>query len=100
MVEKGDDQKLMGIMEEMMAKCWRKLKKMMVGMFPDDGSSGPDHNPAGRTSVLRSRRCVHCDELFLPYAGGTKSRPGDDDPVIAAHLAAQRHFSMRPNLYL
>ena len=79
----------------MLMKCWRKLKKMVT--CPDrDGSSDHQHEA---TSILQSR-AIHCDELFLSSAG-TKSERGDigvddDDPFIAA----QNHFSLRPNIYL
>lgn len=80
---------------EMLVKCWRKLKKMLT--FPDGNS---DHHRA-MPSVAPSR-AVQCDELFLT-SGGKKKRLGDDmdvDPLVAAHLAAQRHFSLRPNIFL
>ena len=82
---------------EVLTKCWRKLKKMVT--CPDrDGSS---YHQYETTSILQSS-AVHCDELFLS-SGGTKSEKGDigvDDPFIAAHIAAQNHFSLRPNIYL
>ncbi|KAH7861636.1 hypothetical protein Vadar_028728 [Vaccinium darrowii] len=83
---------------EMVVKCWRKLKKMIMTSSPDRHS---DHHQA--RPKITSSRVVQCDELFLA-SGGKKRRPGKDDvdvgPLVAAHLAAQRHFSLRPNLYI
>ncbi|GFZ05220.1 hypothetical protein Acr_17g0007920 [Actinidia rufa] len=82
---------------DMLMKCWRKLKKMVT--CPDrDWSSDHQHEAS---SILRSR-AVHCDELYIS-SGGTKSERGDigvDDSFIAAHIAAQNHFSLRPTIYL
>ncbi|KAF9614561.1 hypothetical protein IFM89_019308 [Coptis chinensis] len=41
-------------------------------------------------------RAVHHDELFRKSAKANV----DDDPVLAAFILAQNHFSLRPNIYI
>lgn len=49
-------------------------------------------------------RAVHCEELFLRPEGRKKEHistsENDMDPFILAHIAAQNHFRVRPNIYL
>ncbi|XVE72468.1 hypothetical protein DITRI_Ditri11bG0041500 [Diplodiscus trichospermus] len=48
-------------------------------------------------------RAVCCEELFLPSQRKKGyHRPGDYcvDPFVAAHIAAQNHFTRRPNICL
>ncbi|KAL4385139.1 hypothetical protein GQ457_15G015620 [Hibiscus cannabinus] len=46
-----------------------------------------------KTTSVSPPRAVFCEELFLPAKGRL-------DPFVAAQIAAQNHFSLRPNLNL
>ncbi|KAG6604746.1 hypothetical protein SDJN03_02063, partial [Cucurbita argyrosperma subsp. sororia] len=80
-----------------LVKCFRKLKKMLVS---SNGTKRKQETPASS-----SRRCaVFCEELFLSSKRkkcyGSVSNDVDHNPFVAARLAAQGHFSLRPNVYL
>ncbi|OMP07533.1 hypothetical protein COLO4_07255 [Corchorus olitorius] len=79
-------------------KYGRMLKKMLTS--PDDATNT---SPEANAVSVSPPRAVSCEELFL--ASEKKKghrRPGDScvDPFVAAHIAAQNHFSLRPNIYL
>ncbi|KAA0054493.1 hypothetical protein E5676_scaffold552G00290 [Cucumis melo var. makuwa] len=47
---------------------------------------------------------IFCEELFLPSKKkkcySAVNNDVDRDPLVGAHIAAQSHFSLRPNIYL
>ncbi|KAK8557669.1 hypothetical protein V6N13_008040 [Hibiscus sabdariffa] len=64
----------------------------------------PTAGRSEKTTSVSPARAVCCEELFLPAKGKKGHRfPGDCcrlDPFVAAQIAAQNHFSLRPNLNL
>ena len=79
---------------EKLTKYGKKLKKMV--MFPVKSSE--------KSSVVQPPRPVRCDELFHASEGKrghcTKDIDANVSAVVAAHIAAQNHFSLRPNIYI
>ncbi|KAL3633869.1 hypothetical protein CASFOL_022631 [Castilleja foliolosa] len=74
-------------------KCCRKLKKFIQA----------DKKNGEGTNSNTSPQPIQCDELFLR----TKKRNnrsgnavGGDNLAVRHQIAAQSHFSMRPNIYI
>ncbi|CAN0830670.1 hypothetical protein LINGRAPRIM_LOCUS3335 [Linum grandiflorum] len=76
---------------EKLYKCGKKLKQM-VKFF----TRSCDDYQITKNDVCP--RPVHCEELFLQRRG--RRGLGDDDPFVEALVAAQNHFSLRPNIYI
>ncbi|CAL1407252.1 unnamed protein product [Linum trigynum] len=83
---------------EKLAKFGKKLKQMMRFF-----TKSCEQNDAVSSSLLSSSppRAVRCEELFVSKRG-KHSNDGRDghDPFLAALVAAQNHFSLRPNIYI
>ncbi|CAL1409230.1 unnamed protein product [Linum trigynum] len=80
---------------EKLAKCGKKLKQMMRFL-----TKSCDQNDAV-SSLSSPPRAVRCEELFVSRRGKSRNDGGDDhDPFLAALVAAQNHFSLRPNIYI
>ena len=63
------------------------------------------HAKKHKLKTSTSPPCViFCEELFLPSKKkkcySAVNNDVDRDPLVAAHVAAQSHFSLRPNIYL
>ncbi|CAI0551017.1 unnamed protein product [Linum tenue] len=85
---------------EKLAKFGKKLKQMMRFF-----TKSCEQKDAVSTSLSLSSssppRAVHCEELFVSRRGKSRNDGGDDhDPFLAALVAAQNHFSLRPNIYI
>lgn len=54
------------------------------------------------SSVSSPAFAVRCEELFLSSVGEKchSSEENDMDPFVAANIAAQNHFTLRPNIYV
>jgi hypothetical protein len=78
---------------EKLIKYARKLKKLLLSC----SRSNDQENSASPLCT------VYCEELFLKSAGKKgrfRRNENDMDPFILAHIAAQNHFSFRPNIYI
>ncbi|OVA20032.1 hypothetical protein BVC80_1667g64 [Macleaya cordata] len=77
---------------EKLIKYSKKLKKMVT--FPRKSTS----------SINSPTRAVHCDELYLKSVkkckNGQRNDNTNNDPVLAAYILAQNHFSLRPNFLM
>ncbi|CAI0555236.1 unnamed protein product [Linum tenue] len=81
---------------EKLAKCGKKLKQMMRFF-----TKSCDQNDAVSSLSSSPPRAVRCEELFVSRRGKSRNDGGDDhDPFLAALVAAQNHFSLRPNIYI
>lgn len=49
-----------------------------------------------QATVVSHPSAVRCDELFRPP--NKRCSDQDVDPVVSAYIAAQNHFSLRPNI--
>ncbi|CAK7349051.1 unnamed protein product [Dovyalis caffra] len=93
-------QKPMRIREKL-TECARKLKKIFKFLNRGPGSNYHVVN----YSVPSPHIGVTCEELFLTSGGAQKGHRRNDhsydhDPFMAAHIAAQNHFTLRPNIYI
>ncbi|EEF33438.1 conserved hypothetical protein [Ricinus communis] len=81
-------------LKKLLRCCARKLKTLLVTSF---------RRSCGPAVLFSTPRAVRCEELFLSSEEqNTRTAYYDDDDhyIIAAHIAAQNHFSFRPNIYL
>jgi hypothetical protein len=88
-------QKPKRIMEKL-AKCAPKLKRIFKSLKIDSNSEIVNHS-------VSSPHAVTCEELFLSSGVQNGHRINDDhdhDPFMRAHIAAQNHFTFRPNIYI
>lgn len=69
--------------------CLKKLKKILKTQ------------KEGKSVDGKERFSIRCVELFFPSETekGHCAR-NDASPFIAAHIAAQKHFVFRPNIYI
>jgi hypothetical protein len=79
------------IMEKLI-KYVKKLKKLLTYSRRSTDQENSASPPCA----------VHCEELFLQPKGkkGYCMIEKDLDPFILAHIAAQNHFSLGPNIYI
>lgn len=78
-------------MDKVVAKYCNKLKKMLASK--KTSSVVDDHHPSSCP--------VHCDDLFVAEKSGRSStNQMDGNDLLEYHIAAQTHFSMRPNIYM
>ncbi|CAN1131977.1 hypothetical protein LINPERPRIM_LOCUS14126 [Linum perenne] len=84
-------------------KCGKKLKQMLK--FFTCRTENDVVAVHCRSSPPPRRRAVHCEELFLPRRGnkngyGDHQHRDEDDPYVAAFVAAQNHFSRTQTFYI
>ncbi|KAL9384712.1 hypothetical protein Peur_021722 [Populus x canadensis] len=81
---------------EKLAKCARKLKRIFKSLKTGSSSEVVNYS-------VSSPHAVACEELFLSSGVQNGHRINDDhdhDPSKPAHIAAQNHFTFRPNIYI
>lgn len=100
---------------EKLTKYGKKLKMMMMKFPASAGKRSTDDKSSSSSSSSSSlvplpppppAAAVHCDELF--HASERKRGHSTMDindvnnasSVVVAHIAAQNHFSLRPNIYI
>ena len=73
----------------------RKLKKML--RKSEERNCGDEGE-----NLVSSPLVISCDELFIePKRGKDKYvKNNSDDSFMASYIAAQRHFTLRPNIYI
>ncbi|KAF9669572.1 hypothetical protein SADUNF_Sadunf14G0121500 [Salix dunnii] len=78
-----------------LTKCARKLKKVLKCLQRDSNSKMVNYSVSSPSTVT-------CEELFLSSGvqnGHRRNDNHDHDPFLAANIAAQNHFTLKPNIY-
>lgn len=83
-------------MEKVQQIFGKKLKKMLKLSAGRRNTTNSDKKEERSSSSTPSPFAVHCEDLFLPSS--SSSSVGQRD--IAAHIAAQNHFSLRSNVFI
>ncbi|PON87796.1 hypothetical protein TorRG33x02_163410 [Trema orientale] len=73
----------------------KKILKKSEGIRKCGGDDGEN--------LVSSPSVICCDELFFESEkkkGKYEENSSDDDLFTTAYIAAQRHFTLRPNIYI
>lgn len=93
-------------MAKKLIKYMKKLKKMLFDCKSTSANiAAAKKDDQQNTSVANSSppSAIHCDELFYSKGHGSENYindVADHNPFLVAHIAAHRHFALRPNIYL
>ncbi|KAM6567345.1 hypothetical protein CsatA_026473 [Cannabis sativa] len=93
-----------------MAEKSRRLMKLIIHVrklkriFRKSKGKNRDDYEAKNIELSSSPALVCCDELFMASDkkknGKYGQKSNSDEPSFIAYIVAQRHFSLRPNIYI
>ncbi|KAG6570553.1 hypothetical protein SDJN03_29468, partial [Cucurbita argyrosperma subsp. sororia] len=75
-----------------LVKCFRKLKEILVSSHR---KKGEEHETSASPPCA-----IFCEDLFLPSKRKKCYRAANNDVDRDPFVAAQSHFSLRPNIYI